>query len=309
MTNKITVLRTVSQVRHWRLQCYRYNQTVGFVPTMGALHDGHGSLVSQSLLENDKTIVSIFVNPSQFAPHEDLDAYPRTLDSDLSILEKNVTNNKVVDAVFVPKISEMYPSGIELDVSKQKGTFVSVLGCSEQLEGVTRPQFFRGVATVVTKLLNIVTPTNIYFGQKDAQQCVVIKNLVKDLMINTNVRVMPTKREPNGLALSSRNAYLSPEIKRESSVIFQALSTGEQFYNENKPKGKVDASVVLDLVKQKLQQNLHFNIEYIAVSHPETLEDLQFIEPGIGAIISTAVKVPKQNSTELARLIDNVVVH
>ena len=206
VSNTIKILRTVQQVRQWRAQCFLRNESVGFVPTMGALHAGHCSLINQSIKENDKTVVSIFVNPSQFAPHEDLDNYPRTLDHDLQILQtnnnNNNNNNKIVDAVFVPKVSEMYPSGISLDIDKQRGAFVTVHGSSEQLEGITRPQFFRGVATVVTKLLNIVQPTNIYFGQKDAQQCVVIQNLVKDLIINTNVRIMPTLRESNGLAMS-----------------------------------------------------------------------------------------------------------
>lgn len=306
----ITILRTVQQVRQWRKNCFVHNYSVGFVPTMGALHQGHTSLVTQSLLENDKTIVSIFVNPSQFGPNEDLDKYPRTLDSDLNILTQ-MFQDKPIDAVFVPKISEMYPSGINLDVSKQKGAFVTVLGCSEQLEGVTRPGFFRGVATVVTKLLNVVLPTNIYFGQKDAQQCVVIKNLVKDLLYDTTVRIMPTQREPNGLALSSRNAYLSPQIKRESAIIFQALSSGEAFYNQqklNKSSTPVNAHDIYSQVYQTLSNHPHFTIEYIAISHPDTLEDLQFVEPGVGAILSTAVRVPKQGSDQFTRLIDNVVL-
>lgn len=307
MTSSIKILRTVQQVRQWRLGCFVNNQTVGFVPTMGALHQGHTSLVKQSLLENDKTIVSIFVNPSQFGPHEDLDKYPRTLDSDLNILETKFTD-RPIDAVFVPKISEMYPLGINLEVSKQKGAFVTVLGCSEQLEGVTRPQFFRGVATVVTKLLNVVLPTNVYFGQKDAQQCVVIKNLVKDLLINTNVRIMPTQRESNGLALSSRNAYLSDAIKRESAVIFEALSAGESYYKQHEGNS-VSAQDILARVKHILAQHPHFTIEYIALSHPDTLDDLDLVERGIGAILSTAIRVPRESEEGFTRLIDNVVLH
>ncbi|WLF76408.1 pantoate-beta-alanine ligase [Lodderomyces elongisporus] len=308
VSNKITILRTVQQVRQWRAQSFLNGQTVGFVPTMGALHAGHCSLVSQSLTENDKTIVSIFVNPSQFAPHEDLEAYPRTLDRDLEILESQF-REKHVDAVFVPKISEMYPNGIVLDVSKQKGAFVTVHGSSEQLEGVTRPQFFRGVATVVTKLLNIVQPTRIYFGQKDAQQCVVIKNLVRDLIIDTEVRVMPTMRESNGLAMSSRNEYLSQEMKDRSSVIYKALKAGSAFYNENVAKeDKVSASELISTIKKVIEKEKAFEIEYIAVSHPDSLEDLEYVELGTGAVVSCAVKVPKENSTEKARLIDNIIL-
>lgn len=306
MTSSIKILRTVQQVRQWRLSCFVNHHTVGFVPTMGALHQGHTSLVKQSLLENDKTMVSIFVNPSQFGPNEDLDKYPRTLDTDLNILQTMFVD-KPIDAVFVPKISEIYPLGINLEVSKQKGAFVTVLGCSEQLEGVTRPGFFRGVATVVTKLLNVVLPTNIYFGQKDAQQCVVIKNLVKDLLINTNVRIMPTQRESNGLALSSRNAYLSDEIKRESAVIFQALSAGEAFYKQQYGTW-VNSQDILSRVQHILSQHPHFTIEYIALSHPDTLDDLQLVEPGVGGILSTAVRVPRDGEDVFTRLIDNVVL-
>lgn len=309
MNQGIKVLRTVAQVRQWRMDALYNKQTVGFVPTMGALHAGHCSLVKQSLQDNDKSIVSIFVNPSQFAPHEDLDAYPRTVDSDLEILSK--FPNKQVDAVFVPKISEVYPSGITTEISQQRGAFVSVLGCSEQLEGKQRPQFFRGVATVVTKLLNIVNPTKVYFGQKDAQQCVVIKNLVKDLLINTEVQVLPTTREANGLAMSSRNAYLAPEVREKSSVIYSSLTNGGQLYlNEiNNNRSKVDLSKILAEIKKTLnEESTGFEIEYIAISHPETLDDLEYVEPGVGAIISTAVKVPKQDSSEKARLIDNIVL-
>lgn len=305
VSKSIKIFRTAQQLRQWRLQCIRNNKTIGFVPTMGALHDGHCSLVSQSLSENDGTVVSIFVNPSQFAPHEDLDAYPRTLDGDLKLLSSRFSN---VDAVFIPKLSEMFPSGITLDVKEQKGAFVSVLGCSEQLEGVTRPQFFRGVATVVTKLLNAVGPDRVYFGQKDAQQCVVVKNLVKDLLINTEVRVMPTLREQNGLAMSSRNAYLSPQTREESSIIYRALSAGEKYY-KNQSLDSVSSSEIKNIINQVLSQNDKFKIEYLAISHPETLQDLQLVERGVGAIISTALKVPKENGDGDARLIDNIILH
>lgn len=306
----IQILRTVAQVRQWRTAALLKNQSVGFVPTMGALHSGHCSLVARSLEENHKSLVSIFVNPSQFAPHEDLDAYPRTLDTDLEVLRQQFSP-KSVDAVFVPKISDIYPSGISTDLSKQTGTFVSVLGCSEQLEGQQRPQFFRGVATVVTKLLNVVQPTRIYFGQKDAQQCVVVKNLVKDLLIDTDVKVSPTTREENGLAMSSRNAYLSPETKQRASIIYKSLLNGQRFYlaQLQAHDGPVDLSQIISHIKQTLNEPATgFEIEYIAVSHPDTLEDLDHVTKGIGAVVSTAVKVPKQQSSEKARLIDNIVL-
>lgn len=307
-SNSIRILRTVQQVRQWRLLCLLNRETVGFVPTMGALHAGHCSLVSQSLKENDRTVVSIFVNPSQFAPHEDLEAYPRTLDGDLETLTG--FSGKKVDAVFVPKISEIYPSGITLEVSKQKGAFVTVQGCSEQLEGSQRPQFFRGVATVVTKLLNVVTPDHVYFGQKDAQQSVVVKNLVKDLLINTKVRVLPTSREPYGLALSSRNAYLSDAAKHRAAIIYEALHTGETFYNKSSENGKVKSSEIIGTIMSVFEgADFDYKMEYLAVSHPDTLEDLEYVEPGVGAIVSTAIRVQKENSDEEIRLIDNIVLN
>lgn len=300
--SSIKILRTVQQVRNWRLQQTLQRHKVGFVPTMGALHAGHCSLVSASIRNNDNTVVSIFVNPLQFAPHEDLNSYPRTLDTDLKLLEEKFGTK--VDAVFVPQVSEMYPQGVPLEVGSQRGAFVSVLGVSEQLEGVTRPQFFRGVATVVTKLLNVVTPTNLYVGQKDAQQCVVLKNLVRDLLIDTNVNVVPTLREPNGLAMSLRNAYLSTAAKDEASVIYKALSAGASVYKN--AGTAVESAQIIAEVRQVLAKK-DFEVEYIAVSDPNLLADLEKVEPGVGAIVSTAVRVPKEGGG-VARLIDNVVL-
>ncbi|KAK6202461.1 pantothenate synthase [Scheffersomyces amazonensis] len=308
IAESIKVFRTIQQVRQWRLQCLLNGKSVGFVPTMGALHDGHCSLVNQSLKDNDNTVVSIFVNPSQFAPHEDLDSYPRTIDSDLNILANKFKNyTKQVDAIFIPKISEMYPSGIELDISKQRGAFVTVKGCSEQLEGVTRPQFFRGVATVVTKLLNVVKPTNIYFGQKDAQQCIVIKNLVKDLLIDTNVKIMPTLRETNGLAMSSRNEYLSPQTRQEASIIYKSLQTGKQYYESK--NSVVSSKDILHEIHSILDSNPTFKTEYVSINHPETLDEIENVEPGTGALITLAVVAPKQDGVGRARLIDNIILH
>lgn len=275
---------------------------------MGALHLGHCHLVKHSLAKNDRTIVSIFVNPSQFAPHEDLDAYPRALERDLSLLAATFPE-KGVDAVFVPKVLEMYPSGIVLDVEKQKGAFVNVKGCSEQLEGAQRPAFFRGVATVVAKLLNVVTPENIYFGQKDAQQCVVVKNMVKDLLINTEVNVLPTLREPNGLAMLSRNEYLTQKTKDECAIIFRGLCAGKDFYTKKTFSGDGQPVESKDILKeiQKIYDTMpqSYKVEYVAISHPETLEDLHEVKPDVGATISTAVRVPRAGGGE-ARLIDNV---
>lgn len=303
MTRAIQVLRTVQQVRQWRKQCILNHETVGFVPTMGALHKGHCHLVGRSLEKNHRTIVSIFVNPSQFAPHEDLESYPRTLDRDLQTL--STFTGKTVDAVFVPKVLEMYPSGIVLDVTKQVGTFVNVHGCSEQLEGAQRPAFFRGVATVVAKLLNVVSPTNVYFGQKDAQQCVVVKNMVRDLLFDTQVNVLPTFREENGLAMLSRNEYLSPETKEQCAVIYKGLVAGKQAFDAQKTVPVSSNVIMNEILQVYLTMPASWEVEYVAISHPESLEDLDVVDPKIGAIVSTAVRVPKADGT-FARLIDNV---
>lgn len=284
------------------------HKSVGFVPTMGALHWGHLSLISQSLKENDATIVSIFVNPAQFGPLEDLDQYPRTLDDDLEKLRQ--LKEGTVEAVFIPKVSEMYPSGVPLDVSKQRGAFVTVQGCSEQLEGGQRPQFFRGVATIVTKLLNLVRPTRAYFGQKDAQQCIVIKNLVKDLLIDTTIRVLPTIREPNGLALSSRNAYLSDDIKDRSAVVYHSLSSAKEYYDKclASKQETVKAEHIKEVVQGIVQAaSLPFKLEYLAVSDPETLDDLDVVTPRNGALVSIALRIKNKSGSE-TRLIDNVIL-
>lgn len=274
---------------------------------MGALHKGHCHLVAKSLDENDKTMVSIFVNPSQFAPGEDLDDYPRTLDRDLEILKLSFLS-RPVDAVFVPKVSQMYPLGIDLDVSKQRGAFVTVHGCSEKLEGQLRPGFFRGVATVVTKLFNIVAPTRAYFGQKDAQQCVVVRNLVKDLWINTEIRVQPTLREQNGLAMSSRNEYLQKSVRDSAAVIYRGLCAGKRAYeNLVSEQKEVPALTIVDAVAAVFSaMPQDWEVEYVAVSDSETLDDLQSIGVA-GATLLTAVRVPRADGG-VARLIDNVVM-
>lgn len=294
------ILRTVQQVRQWRLQRLLARESVGFVPTMGALHAGHCLLIAQLLADNDHTVVSIFVNPLQFAPHEDLDAYPRTLDSDVATLSGLGGGGGAVLAIFVPRVLEMYPAGIPLDPKRQRGAFVTVHGSSEQLEGGLRPQFFRGVATVVTKLLNVVTPDRVYFGQKDAQQCVVVRNLVRDLLIDTSVEVLPTLREPNGLAMLLRNAYLAPATRARSGAIYAALQAGERAYRG----GVRDSAAIVAAIRAALEG---FDVEYLCISHPDTLEDVAEVRPGVGAIVLTAVRVPNAAGSQ-TRLIDNIVL-
>ncbi|ODV95564.1 hypothetical protein PACTADRAFT_50265 [Pachysolen tannophilus NRRL Y-2460] len=313
----IKVFRSVKDVREYRLQCTLRGESVGFVPTMGALHEGHCSLIKESLNNNDVTIVSIFVNPSQFSPTEDLDAYPRTLDCDLELLsvlkndrDEEENSSRKVNAVFVPTVSEMYPSGISLDVNEQKGAFVSVLGVSGQLEGRMRPQFFRGVATVVTKLFNVITPTKAYFGQKDIQQTVVVKNLVKDLLLPIEIVVLPTIREKSGLALSSRNSYLSENARDDAAIIYKALHLAElEYYNNNEVTDSLELLKIIDNVLKDYTDGTkgNYDIDYVSINHPKTLDTLDKITPGVGAIISTAIKVPNGHG-DFTRLIDNVVL-
>lgn len=302
------IVKTVSELRKWRIEQLKQSRTVGLVPTMGALHQGHLNLVSQSLRENDVTVVSIFVNPSQFAPTEDLNTYPRTLDKDLEKLSQ-ISNPESDLTVFLPSVQEMYPSGITLDVNEQTGAFVEVKGLSNQLEGAIRPQFFRGVATVVTKLFNVVTPERAYFGQKDAQQSVVVKRLARDLLLPTEVVVAPTAREPSGLAMSSRNDYLSPEVRQKAGIFYEALSAAHKLYKDR--NAETPRNDILDAVYATLNpltkpnDDFSIEIEYIALSDKHSLKEVDSVEPGSGAILSGAIKVPNKNGGK-TRIIDNI---
>ncbi|KAH3671403.1 hypothetical protein WICMUC_004700 [Wickerhamomyces mucosus] len=298
MTDSIVIFRTVSEYRNWR-NSLPNNTSIGFVPTMGALHQGHLSLVSQSLKENTFTVISIFVNPSQFAPNEDLNSYPRTFTQDLELLSNLNIEGKSVNAIFAPTVLEMYPSGIDLDINKQQGAFVSVLGVSEQLEGQTRPNFFRGVATVVTKLFNAIQPTVAYFGQKDIQQTIVLKRMVKDLLIPIEIKVLPIIRESNGLALSSRNAYLSDELRENSSLIYKALKEGESAFKNGKSRDEI-----LSIITKILLKNEQFKIDYISLADKETLQEIDDLSNG--AILSIAIYVTENERT--TRLIDNIIL-
>lgn len=310
------IIKTVSDLRKWRTDQLKQSKSVGLVPTMGALHQGHLDLVSQSLKDNDSTVVSIFVNPSQFSPTEDLDTYPRTLETDLEKLSdiagrqpEAPTSSSLT--VFIPSVQEMYPSGITLNTDEQVGAFVEVKGLSHQLEGSVRSHFFRGVATVVTKLLNVATPERAYFGQKDAQQSVVITRLARDLLLPTEIKVVPTVREKNGLAMSSRNDYLSQESKNHASIFYSALSAGSNVYKEN--NGPTSRQDILDAVYGILNpytengSDFPIEIEYIALSDKTSLKELENVEPGSGAILSGAIRIPKEEKSDSKiRIIDNI---
>jgi pantoate--beta-alanine ligase len=272
------VVKTVLEIRASR---QKLKGTVGFVPTMGYLHEGHLALVKQAKIENSAVVVSIYVNPTQFGPREDLGAYPRDLDRDIELLRKEGT-----DVVFVPPDDEMYPS--------EFSSWVDVEKVTERLEGASRPGHFRGVATVVAKLFNIVQPTRAYFGQKDAQQVVVIKRMAADLNMNLEVAVVPTVRESDGLAMSSRNMYLSPKERQAGTILFKALTLARQL----RGGGEKDAENIRRQMTALIQKEPLAQIDYVSIADAETLEELNSLDRP--AVASLAVRIGK------TRLIDNM---
>ncbi|KAF8986448.1 pantothenate synthase [Entomortierella lignicola] len=303
---EIPVFDSIAAFREWRKEMTRQNKTVGFVPTMGALHEGHLSLVQIAKQECDVAVVSIFVNPAQFAPHEDLDQYPRTFDTDYASL----VASKACAAILLPKVSEMYPIGITLDRSQQRGTFVEVQGLSHQMEGIPRPHFFRGVATVVTKLFNIVQPDRAYFGQKDAQQCVVLRAMIRDLLLPIRMRSIPTRREADGLAMSSRNRYLTPEMRDVATLLYRAITAAKESIVEREVTDREDilapAYKIIDEVSQAVKaKGLPFDVrlDYLSLVDVETLTELNTLGKSQAAILSGAVYVGT------TRLIDNILIN
>ncbi|KAI8061838.1 pantothenate synthase [Gilbertella persicaria] len=301
----IKVFNRIADFRQWRRSLLLDNKTLGYVPTMGALHQGHLALVSAAKKRCDHVALTIFVNPAQFAPTEDLGTYPRTLQSDLDQLAG--LGQGIASAVLLPQVEEMYPAGIDLDVSKQKGTFVEVLGLSSQLEGQTRPNFFRGVATVVSKFLNIVQPDNVFFGQKDIQQCFVIRNMIRDLHFPTKMHICPTVRDENGLALSSRNTYLSPLQKQYALVLSRSLKHMESLYNSGVTNATTLTQTGIQLIEEARQQvdaldeDWKIKLDYVSINSAKDLSEITGdILKEDGCVISMAVFVGK------TRLIDNI---
>ena len=258
-------------------------EPVGFVPTMGYLHEGHLSLVRRARIDNPSVVVSIFVNPTQFGPSEDFKQYPRDTERDLALLEKDKT-----DVVFMPSAEEMYPPGSD--------SWVEVGEITRCLEGASRPTHFRGVTTVVAKLFNIVEPTRAYFGQKDAQQAIVLTKMATDLNMNLEVITLATVREPDGLAMSSRNIYLNPEERKSAVVLSQALSLAQELF----AGGETDASIIRRKMTELIQQQPLANLEYISIADALTLKELDVVNPP--TVISLAVKFGA------TRLIDNIVL-
>ena len=255
----------------------------GFVPTMGFLHEGHLSLVHRARQENEQVGVSIFVNPTQFNDPKDLETYPIDLDRDLALLKK-----EGVDLVWMPSQDIVYPPDYE--------TFVEVTQVTTVLEGAARPGFFRGVATVVAKLFNVFQPQRTYFGQKDAQQAVVIKRMVQDLNFNVEVIICPTVRKADGLAMSSRNTNLSPDARKKATCLYRTLCTAQKLF-EN---GERDAEKLRAAMTEVIDSTDMARLDYVSVAHPDTLEELTMIEDR--ALLSLAVFF------NTVRLIDNMVV-
>jgi pantoate--beta-alanine ligase len=274
------VLSTIAEFKESR---QKIKNSVGFVPTMGYLHEGHLTLVRRAKEENKTVVVSIFVNPTQFGPREDFARYPRDPERDLALLEK-----ERVDVVFMPSVEEMYP--------ERFCSWVEVEKVTERLEGAVRPGHFRGVTTVVAKLFNIVQPTRAYFGQKDAQQAVVIKRMVADLNMNLDIVVVPTQREPDGLAMSSRNIYLSPEERQAALVLWKSLNLAQQLWLQGERK----AERVRQQMTALIQKEPLAKIDYVSIADPETLEEMVQIDRP--ALVSLAVRIGK------TRLIDNITL-
>ena len=261
------------------------DRTIGLVPTMGALHDGHLSLVREARRMCDVVVVSIFVNPEQFGPSEDYEHYPRDLTKDTALL-----TDYNVDYIFAPTVEEMYPKGFS--------TYVNVSGLSKPLEGATRQGHFRGVATVVSILLNAIRPDFAFFGQKDAQQAVIIKRMVKDLAFDSEIVVLPTVREASGLAISSRNLYLNTEEQQSASVIHRGLAKAEEAFK----KGERHAAKLEDAVRTTIASEPGVRVDYISVVDAETLDKLEKVDAR-PILIAVAAYVGK------TRLIDNTMLN
>jgi pantoate--beta-alanine ligase len=277
------VLTTVAETRSACAGFRAAGKSLGLVPTMGSLHQGHLSLVRAAQASCDAVAVSIFVNPTQFGPKEDFAAYPRSLEEDCRMLEA-----AGVDLVFAPSSEEMYPSGAS--------TFVEVAGLSERLDGASRPGHFRGVATVVAKLFHIFSPERAFFGQKDAAQVAVLRKMVRDLQFPVQLEVCPTVREPDGLALSSRNRNLSGEQRRQALVLSRALMAVRRRFQD----GEREASKLIAEAQRVLGEEPAVRADYCRIVHPDTLVDV----PGAvhGALVAVAAYVGD------TRLIDNLLL-
>ena len=276
-------MNVIDTIPRLRVLLKSLSGTLGLVPTMGFLHDGHLSLIRQARTENDHVAVSIFVNPIQFGPREDFSGYPRDIARDLALLQ-----NEEVTLVWTPKLEEVYPPGFQ--------TKIELLNLASTLEGAHRPGHFSGVTTVVVKLLNIFTPDRLYLGQKDAQQAHVIRQLVTDLNYPLAIVVCPTLRDPDGLAMSSRNTKLTPSQRRAATVLYQALTTASVAFNS----GERDGDVLRNIMSQIISAEPLAEEQYVSAADPNTLDELDHVNAQV--LLSIAVRIGN------VRLIDNLIV-
>lgn len=274
-----TIKEVREQVKNWK----KDGETVGFVPTMGYLHEGHGSLITKAREDNDKVVVSIFVNPMQFGPTEDLDSYPRDLEKDSRFCE-----SLGVDLIFHPEPEEMYHEDFS--------SYVDMSVLTEELCGLSRPVHFRGVCTVVNKLFNIVQPDNAYFGEKDAQQLAIIKHMVQDLNMDVNVVGCPIVREEDGLAKSSRNTYLSAEERKAALILSKTVALGKKLVAE----GETDADVLVAKMKANIETEPLAKIDYVKAVNGLTMQQQKEIKAPM--LVAMAVYIGK------TRLIDNFIL-
>jgi len=280
LNNEIKIATTISKMKALRRQL---PEPVGFVPTMGYLHEGHLRLVRQAKAENAAVVVSIFVNPTQFGPSEDFEKYPRDAKRDIFLLE-----GEDVDVLFMPEVLEMYPEGYN--------SWVDLEGITAELEGASRPGHFRGVTTVVTKLFNITEPARAYFGQKDAQQLLVIRKMVSELNMNLQVVMVPTVREPDGLAMSSRNVYLTPDQRKQAPVLFESLKLAQSLWES----GKREAGEIRQQMIERIESASDARIDYVSIADIKTLQEIDRVDRP--ALVSMAVRLGK------TRLIDNILL-
>lgn len=280
----ITIAKTVKEVREQVKAWKKEGLTVGFVPTMGYLHEGHQSLIKRAVEENDKVVVSIFVNPMQFGPTEDLDSYPRDLEKDSALCEATGAN-----LIFHPEPEEMYTDGF--------CSYVDMSVLTEELCGLSRPVHFRGVCTVVSKLFHIVTPDRAYFGQKDAQQLAIIKRMVTDLNMDIEIIGCPIVREADGLAKSSRNTYLSAEERQAALILSKTIKLGEELVKN----GETNSAVVLDAMKKQIATEPLAKIDYVKIVDALTMQQIDTIDRPI--LCAMAVYIGK------TRLIDNFMTN
>jgi pantoate--beta-alanine ligase len=279
----LETIHTIEWMKQVSRQAHAEGRPIGFVPTMGALHAGHLSLVRAARAESQPVIASIFVNPTQFGAGEDFQKYPRTLDRDGKILE-----DAGVDYLFAPDAAEIYPLGFR--------TWVNVDGLSERLEGKARPGHFRGVATVVLKLLEIVQPHRAFFGRKDAQQARIIRQMARDLHLDSEIVVCPIVREPDGLAMSSRNAYLNPEERRAATILFRALDGARVFIS----RGDRDAMRLAAIMRDTIRREPLADLDYAELVDADTLEQVTLLRGECLALL--AVRIGK------TRLLDNLLI-